>query len=104
MANGPSERAKLDLKKSHLHPLTVGKNYEISTARHSHGKGKIAFMAFIAKGKERKVLLKVDELPAGVRYTVKFEVSHPGKSLIITHWHKKGRKWVQMQSEKEFTP
>ena len=100
MPTGPSARSKVSHKKSHLHQLTAGKEYVISTARDHEGNAQIAFMAFLVKGKDPRLFFKVDELLPGVKYSVEFKANAKGESLLLTYWQRKGRKWVQLNSER----
>jgi hypothetical protein len=100
MPTGPSASVKVSNTKAHLHPLIKGKKYVISTTRDPEGRGQIAFLIFLFKGKKRQLYFKVDELVPGVEYSVAFTAKAEGESLQLTYWHRKGTKWIQLNSEK----
>ncbi len=100
MRTGPGSNHKLSYRKAHLHPLKKGKKYVISTTRDKEGKGQMAFIAFLFKGRTKQILLEVEDLLPGVKYNVEFK-AEDHTSLLLTHWHKEGKKWVQLDSEHE---
>ncbi len=101
MLYGPNFSSKLSTKLGHLLKVKPDKTYTITTQLEDPGSNQFALIIYRIAGSKKKVFYLFDEIKRDTKHILKFNTPKDSGTFLVTHWEKKGNRWIQIKIKEQ---